>query len=119
MMNSRLLTLLTALVASAPAACYGFLTDDKCTNVSDAGANVPEMLPNLTMRPNLASLRDAHELHNHRGDASPRRNSWELDNLFDSDMIQAPFQGDVASALTWAKRLVHTLLAPLAPMAIV
>ena len=107
MMNSRLLTLFTALVASAPAACYGFLTDDKCTNVSDAGANVPEMLPNLTMRPNLASMRDAHELHNHRGDASPRRNSWELDNLFDSDMIQAPFQGDVASALTWAKRLVH------------
>ena len=54
MMNSRLLTLFTALVASAPAVCYGFLTENMCTNVSDACANVPEMLPNLALRPNLA-----------------------------------------------------------------
>ena len=108
MMNSRLLTLFTALVASAPAVCYGFLTENMCTNVSDACANVPEMLPNLALRPNLASIRDPHELHNHRGDASLRRSSWQLDHLFDSDMIQAPSQGDVASsALAWAKRLVH------------
>ena len=52
MMSSRLLTLFTALVASAPAVCYGFLTENMCTNVSDACANVPEMLPNLALRPN-------------------------------------------------------------------
>ena len=108
MINSRSLILFTALVAYAPAASYGFLTTVKCTNVSDACANVPEMLPNQALRPNLASMRDPHELHSHRGVDSLRQSSWQLDHLFDSDMIQAPSQGDVASsALAWAKRLVH------------
>ena len=108
MINSRLLTLFTALVASAPAASYGSLTAVKCTNVSDACTNVPEVLPNQALRPNLASMRDPHELHSHRGDDSLRQSSWQLDHLFDSDIIQAPSQGDVASsALAWAKRLVH------------
>ena len=108
MINSRLLTLFAALVASAPADCYGFLIATKCTNVSDECANVPEIMPNLALRPNLASMRDPHELNSHRGDAPPRRNSWHFDNLFDSDLIQVPSQGDVASsALAWAKRLVH------------
>ena len=108
MINSRLLTLFAALVASAPADCYGFLIATKCTNVSDDCANVPEIMPNLALRPNLASMRDPHELNSHRGGAPPRRNSWHFDNLFDSDLIQVPSQGDVASsALAWAKRLVH------------
>ena len=108
MINPRSLTLFTALVASAPAASYGFLATVKCTNVSDACANVPEVLPNQALRPNLASMRDPHELHSHRGVDSLRQSSWQLNHLFDSDMIQAPSQGDVASsALAWAKRLVH------------
>ena len=108
MINSRLLTLFAALVASAPADYYGFLIATKCTNVSDDCANVPEIMPNLALRPNLASMRDPHELNSHRGGAPPRRNSWHFDNLFDSDLIQVPSQGDVASsALAWAKRLVH------------
>ena len=119
MMNSRLLTLFTALVASPPAVCYGFLTENMCTNVSDACANVPEMLPNLALRPNLASIRDPHELHNHRGDASLRRSSWQLDHLFDSDMIQAPSQGALPHLHSPGPRGLSTLLAPLAPMAIV
>ena len=52
MINSRLLTLFAALVASAPADCYGSLIATKCTNVSDDCANVPEIMPNLALRPN-------------------------------------------------------------------
>ena len=116
MINSRSLILFTALVAYAPAASYGFLTTVKCTNVSDACANVPEVLPNQALRPNLASMRDPHELHSHRGVDSLRQSSWQLDHLFDSKSRPKVTLPHLHSP---GPRGLSTLLAPLAPMAIV